>query len=955
MPIHQLTPIKHSSFKSSDRRPKIKLPKNKKEFASLSWLWFKQRGWKIFFTLFLLGVFCLVALFFWYSKDLPNPNKLRDRAVAQSTKIYDRTGEHLLYEIHGDQKRTLIQLTDLPPYVTQAAIALEDKNFYNHSGFSLLGILRSFIVDVLHGNLGQGGSTLTQQFVKNALLTREKRISRKIKELILSYRIEQKYSKQEILQMYFNEIPYGSIIYGVQAAAQTYFNKDAKNLTLAESAALAALTNAPTALSPWGKNKAKLIDRQHYALDQMVGQKYITAEQAEAAKNEPLNFQARLNNIEAPHFVFYVRDWLAGTLGNQLVDEGGLKIITTLDYDLQKKAEELITTQGEINQKDWEAESAAAIALDNHTGQILSMIGSRDFFDDTIDGQVNAAVAPRQPGSSFKPIVYTAAWQKGYRPESLLFDLETDFPSPNQPVYHPKNYDLKERGPVSLRQALAGSLNVPAVKLLYLVGTESVLDLAAQLGYTTLTDRSRFGLSLVLGGGEVTLLEHANAFATLARNGTFLPTTPILRVENGQGEILEEFDQNKLFPKKVLDPNIAEITSHVLSDNNARAFVFGAQNYLTLPDRLVAAKTGTTNNYHDAWTMGYTPAYSVGVWVGNNKNQAMKKGADGSKIAAPIWQGIFKELTKGKPVESFVKPTYDLPNKPMLNGVIGEKVKIERTTGLLATSSTPPELIDEHVFTQVHDILHYVNKDDPLGPIPANPTNDPYYELWEKPVQVWAEKNGYTNTTPPTEYENTHQPQDQPQVSITAPQANQIITSLNIPISLNVIAPKGQQRGRVLLDNVLIKDFSAENFFSVSLPPTAIQGSHQLIVYVYDAVGNRGQASIPITLSGPDFLAVAWSNQPGEILTSADWPLALTITATPRDKIKKVDFFWKKPLDSDFVWLGSSVGSFQSPEFKVVWKKAPDPGTYQIRPVVILIGGEEVYGEIITITINPAD
>lgn len=955
MPIPQLTPIKHSSFKSSGHKPAIKLPKNKKEFAVLSWLWFKQRGWKALSTLILLGVFCLVCLFFWYSKDLPNPNKLRDRAVAQSTKIYDRTGTHLLYEIHGDQKRTLIQLTDLPPYVAQATIALEDKNFYTHSGFSLIGIIRSVLVDLLQGRAAQGGSTLTQQFVKNALLTGEKSIPRKIKELILSYQLEQKYSKQEILQMYFNEIPYGSIIYGIQAAAQTYFNKDAKNLTLAEATALAALTNAPTALSPWGKNKARLIERQHYALDQMVAQKYITAEAAEAAKNEPLNFQARLNNIEAPHFVFYVRDWLSNTLGSQLVDEGGLKIITTLDYDLQKKAEELITTQGEINQKDWDASTAAEVALDNQTGQILSMVGSRDFFDDSIDGQVNAAISPRQPGSSFKPIVYTEAWLKGYRPESLIFDLETDFPVAGQPLYHPKNYDLKTRGPISLRQALAGSLNIPAVKLLYLVGTESVLDLAAQLGYTTLTDRSRFGLSLVLGGGEVTLLEHTNAFATLAREGTFLPTTPILRVENGQGEVLEEFDQNKLFPKKVLDPNIAEITSDVLSDNNARAFIFGAQNYLTLPDRLVAAKTGTTNNYHDAWTMGYTPSYSVGVWVGNNKNQAMKKGADGSKIAAPIWQGVFKQLTAGKPVESFVKPVYDLPNKPMLNGVLGEKVKIERTTGLLATSSTPPELIDERVFTQVHDVLQYVDKNDPLGPIPSNPSADPYYQLWEKPVQAWAQKNGYTNAEAPTDYETIHQSQDQPQVAITTPQNNQVITTTNLPIALTVQAPKGQQRGRVLLDNTIIKDFDSETFFSVSLPKTTIQGPHQLTVYVYDTLGNRGQATIPISLAGDAFLSVAWSNQPASLLTPADWPLNLIITATPSEQIKKVDYYWKKPLDSDFVWLGSSAGSLQNSDFKVVWKKAPDPGTYQIRPSVILTGGEEVYGEVITITISPTN
>ncbi|MCX6784954.1 MAG: penicillin-binding transpeptidase domain-containing protein [Candidatus Komeilibacteria bacterium] len=611
----------------------------------------------------------------------------------------------------------------------------------------------------------------------------------------------------------------------------------------------------------------------------------------------------------APHFVFYVRDWLASQLGSQMVDEGGLKIITTLDYDLQKKAEEIIKTQGESNQKDWDASSAALVALDNKTGQILSMVGSRDFFDDTIDGQVNAAIAPRQPGSSFKPIVYTEAWLKGYRPESLIFDLETDFPVINQPLYHPKNYDLKEHGPVSLRQALAGSLNIPAVKLLYLVGTESVLDLAQNLGYTTLTDRSRFGLSLVLGGGEVTLLEHTNAFATLARDGIFLPTTPVLTVTDAKGNHLLNFSQDELFPKKVLEPEITQITSDVLSDNNARSFIFGAQNYLTLPDRPVATKTGTTNNYHDAWTMGYTPSYSVGVWIGNNKNQAMKKGADGSKIAAPIWQGVFKELVKDKPVEGFTKPSYTLPNKPMLNGVLGEKVKIERTTGLLATSSTPPELIDEKVFTQVHDILQYINKDDPLGPIPTNPQADPYYELWEKPVQIWAEKAGYINAAPPTDYEAIHQTQDQPKVTIISPQENQTIASLALPISFTVQAPRGQARGRVLVDNFLIKDFTTETSLTVNLPPTITQGTHQLIIYIYDPLGNRGQASLPLSFSGDNFFSLSWTNQYAEGLASTSFPLDLSLTTGSRDKIKKIDLYWKLASAPDYIWLATTSGT----------------------------------------------
>ena len=559
----------------SDFRPrrKKKSPKNKKNFdikrlkrkKSFKFKNLLKKSKKIIPGLIicsLAGLIALIGALAWLAKDLPKPDKLITRDVAQSTKIYDRSGEHLLYEIHGEEQRTIIRLEGVPAYVIQATLALEDQRFYEHKGFSLWGIFRGVVLQTLKGQRAQGGSTLTQQLVKNAILTDERSITRKIKELILSYQIEKKYSKQEILQMFFNEIPYGSTAYGIEAAANYYLGKNAKNLTLAEAALLAALPQRPSYFSPNGSHVNELFARQQYALSQMVKLGNITAAEAEAAKNEEIKFKQKIESVTAPHFVFYVKELLSEKYGEKMVEQGGLKIISTLDYDLQKKAEEIIAAQAKKNLENYDATNAALVTIDVKTGQILAMVGSKDFFNEEIDGQVNVALSPRQPGSSFKPIVYTAAWQRGYVPETVVYDLETVFPVVNDNDYIPHNYDLKERGPVSLRSALAGSLNIPAVKMIYLTGIDNVLNLADSLGYTTLKDRSRFGLSLVLGGGEVKLLEHVNAFAVLARDGKFLPTTPLLKLEGGDGRLMEEFKESR--PAKVMEPNIARITDDVL-------------------------------------------------------------------------------------------------------------------------------------------------------------------------------------------------------------------------------------------------------------------------------------------------------------------------------------------------------------------------------------------------------
>ena len=485
-------------------------------------------------VLVLFGAIAVVLSFVWYSKDLPDPNKIIERAVPQSTKIYDRTGKTLLYEIHGTERRTLIELSDIPHYAIDATVAIEDKNFYKHQGLSLHSIAKALVLEVLsklhlYNKNVPGGSTLTQQFVKNAILTTEKSYSRKIKEFVLSYRIEQKFTKDEILKLYFNEIPYGSTAYGIEAAAHIYFDKSAKDVTLGEAAILAALPQAPSYYSPYGSHKDELINRQHLVLRLMREQGYITDEQRTDALKEVINFKVKREDIKAPHFVFMVKDELSQRYGERLVEQGGLKIITTLDYDKQKAAEAAINGQAQKNIDKYKANDASLVSIDVASGEVVALVGSRDYFDDSINGQVNVAIASRQPGSSLKPVVYAAGLNQGYRPDTILFDLVTPFAASGK-QYKPQDYDGKERGPISLRSALQGSLNIPAVKMLYLVGVDTALSLAHDLGYTTLTDPNRYGLSLVLGGAEVKLIEHTNAYATFAREGFYKPHDDVLRV-----------------------------------------------------------------------------------------------------------------------------------------------------------------------------------------------------------------------------------------------------------------------------------------------------------------------------------------------------------------------------------------------------------------------------------------
>jgi len=733
----------------------------------------------LFVWLCVLGFIGMVGIFAYFAKDLPNPEQITERRMVESTKIYDRTGKILLYDVHGEEKRTVIPFEEIPQQAKDATLVIEDDNFYHHFGLDWKGILRAAWANFRGQKIAQGGSTITQQFIKNAILTPERTFTRKIKEAILAIEMEIKYSKDEIFDFYLNQVPYGSNAYGIEAAAQTFFNKNAKDLILAENALLAALPKAPSYYSPYGSHFDELKARQEYVLERMNKFGYITEEELNKAKEEELEFSPVASGIKAPHFVMYVREYLEEKYGKEYMEKAGLKVYTTLDWELQQIAEETIVEGVKRNIKNFNAHNAALVSIDPKTGQVLAMMGSKNYWDEPypenckpgknclFEPNVNVVIRSRQPGSSFKPFAYAAAFQKGFTPDAMIFDLETEFAVEGAESYKPQNYDGRFRGPVSFRQALAQSLNVPSVRVLYLAGVSKTINLAQDMGIETLKDRSRFGLSLVLGGGEVKLLEISAAFSVFAAEGTKHPLTSILRIEDNNGETLEEY---KYESRKILEPQITRLISDLLSDEATRAPMFGSKSKLYLGERPVAAKTGTTQEYRDGWTIGYTPSLVAGVWAGNNDNTSMREGA-GIYVAAPIWNEFMKkayEIKKGEKekqeelenyfdlpekIEEFTSPEPIETNKDILNGKYIKEVKvyINKETGKLATNSTPPELLEEKTYYQVHCILYYLNKNKPQGS--ENGKNDSQFTNWESSVQRWANLMGY-NREIPQEYDD---------------------------------------------------------------------------------------------------------------------------------------------------------------------------------------------------------
>ncbi len=609
----------------------------------------------LIFFLGVVGIFLLFGIAFpLFALDLPSPDKIV-RREGFSTKIYDRN-RVLLYDIYTDQRRTLVTLDKVPLYLRQATISVEDKNFYKHGGFDPTGVLRAVWNIAIHQKL-QGGSTLTQQLVKNVLLSSERTLPRKIREFILAVQLERKYTKDEILQMYLNEAPYGGTAWGVETAAETYFGKSVKDLTLVEAAILAGLPQRPTVYSPYGTNPTAYIDRTTHVLRRMQEDGYISKEQENGSIRNlrDIKFIGKGASLKAPHFVTWVQTLLEERYGEALVQQGGLKVTTTLDWELQQKAQNIVAEEI-AKVESLHITNGASVVIDPTNGEILAMVGSKDFLAKDYDGQVNVTLSLRQPGSAIKPVTYVSALKKGYTASSLLIDSPTVFPGGvNQPDYQPVNYDGKFRGPIQVRFALANSVNIPAVKILAKVGVKEMLSTAYDLGLTTLEptrdNLSRFGLSVTLGGGEVRLLELVNAYSAFANGGTRHEASAILKVEDSKGKVLEEAKEQK--GRQVLSKGEAFIISDILSDNNARAEVFGTRSALVVPGRTVAVKTGTTNDRRDNWTVGWTPQVIVGVWVGNNDNSPMKEVSSGVTGSAPVWRRGIMEALSGKPNDSF--------------------------------------------------------------------------------------------------------------------------------------------------------------------------------------------------------------------------------------------------------------------------------------------------------------
>lgn len=901
------------------------------------------------------GALALLIFVAFVVRDLPSVENLTVRVVEESTIIYDRTGEHVLYQFFGDVKRTRLALADIPLSVRHATLVAEDRGFYRHGGFRLRSFVRAAFTNLIKLDpTAQGGSTITQQFVKNAILTTEKTYIRKLKELLLAYRIEKKFTKDQILELYLNEIPYGSTAYGIEAAAETYFDKKTKDLTVAEAALLAALPKAPSYYSPHGSHRDELIERQRYILNGMVDEGYLSREEAEAAKNEDLTFKPPRENIQAPHFVFYIRELLAEKYGDRTLEQGGLKIWSTIDLEKQELAETVVSEIAKTNEKNFKAKNAALVAIDPKTGQILAMVGSRDYFDTDNDGNVNVVTRPRQPGSSFKPVVYAAAFTKGYTPETKLFDVETVFTT-EVGDYAPKNYDGKEHGVVSLRQALAGSLNIPSVKVLYLTGIDTVLSLAESMGYTTFGDRSRFGLSLVLGGGEVKLLEHAAAFGAFAREGELLETTGILKIEDSSGKIIEEYKERK---KKVVDTNVAREVTNILSDNNERAFIFGATNYLTLPDRPVAAKTGTTNNFIDAWTVGYTPSLVTGVWVGNNDNTPMGARADGSQVAAPIWQRFMREALKGTPIESFTPPSPRTVSNPVLKGeLIGtQELELDSVSGKRATEFTPEELKVKKKFFSPHGILFYLDKDNPDGPAPEHPERDPQFTHWEEAITLWANKNGYLAETPPTEYDDVHLPQFTPVVSIVSPLSNETVSAGTLRVFLTA---EGVTQTisfvDIFIDGKKVTRLSAFPFETTVTLTDVPNGWHTLSARAFDAVGNRGEAKVVFFLDYERTeVGLSWiSPAPQSVHSLSSFPLSINMETPTPELISELSVTAVDVVTGRVVSVGM-LEEVSGTGITLEWKKdGIEPSTWRLNALI-----KDVFGRVVekngpTILVNP--
>lgn len=852
--------------------------------------WFFRFLRKFFFKIVIIvisiGLLGAGAVAIWFSTlQIPDLSAFDQRQVSQSTKIYDRTGTVLLYDVHENTQRTVIPFADISRHIKNGIIAIEDNEFYSHIGIQPRSILRAVIANFFPGGLKQGGSTITQQVIKNTVLTSDRNVTRKIKEWVLAIKLEKKMTKDQIFSIYMNETPWGGNIYGVEEASKVFFGVSAKDVTLAEAAYIAALPQAPSFYSPYGPNKSNLDERQRTVLKKMHDYGFITDKELEQALNEKVVFQPKTTGyIKAPHFSLMVRDALISKYGEDLVENGGLKVTTSLNYDYQNKAEQVVKRFASTLENNFNASNTAMVAIDPKTGDILTMIGSKDYFDKTIDGNFNVALAHRQPGSSIKPFVYATAFMKGYTPDTVLFDTKTEFSSEcnpdgtpkdpriraaletnpataeqpqevlntKSPCYSPNNYDFLFEGPITIRRALAQSRNIPAIKTLYLAGIPDSIRTAEAMGITSLTDPNRYGLTLVLGGGEVSLLELTSGYSVFANEGVRNPYRYILKVEDSKGNVLEEATPN---PSQVIPVNISRQISDILSDEKERSA--SVVDVIKPLKRQVAVKTGTTNDYRDVWFLGYTPSIAIGAWAGKNDNTQMSKKVAGL-IITPVWAAFFDEISGSLPKETFKSPEPTPDNiKPTLRGIWkgGRTYVRDKISGKLATDFTPKETREEIVLNEVHDILYWVNKSDPNGDIPKNPDTDSQFKNWEYGVRNWftnwqAQNPQFiegTRLVIPNERDDVHTKDNLPVVTILSPDSKRNYSeNNNINVQLEIKVRYPILKTEFFVNDRLVGSTDKDNP-TINITPSKIDGisnSNTLKVVVTDAVYNRGETSV---------------------------------------------------------------------------------------------------------------
>ena len=889
------------------------------------------------------AIFLFFATIAILSIGLPSVDNIAEK-TALTTEIYDRNGI-LLTTIHGEENRESISYDKISPYIINATIAIEDNQFWQHKGFDMTGIAAAGLHEVFGIGQQRGGSTITQQYVKNAFLTSEHSITRKIRELILSVRLEQKYDKKKILELYLNQIPYGNNAYGVQKASQMYFGKNASDLNLGESAILASIPQLPTYYNPYGSHrsstvtknftteelqkrnitkasdikdseytygllgKMNVLDNDHkvylagradLVLKRMAELGFITTEEKNEAwkQTQVAQFLPYKSLKKAPHFMEYVQRQLESKYGKEIIQQGGLKVYTTLDWKLQEVAENAIAKRAETNQKNYKASNAAALFADPKTGQILTMVGSRDYGNPDIDGYVNMTDRARQPGSSFKPFVYAEAFLKRYTPATVLYDTPMQL-GENKP----QNYDGTFRGPMAIRAALGQSRNIPAIKAYYLAGEKGpIIELAQKMGITTLKPDFDYGYPLAIGAAEVKMVDMVTAYSVFANMGKKPELTSILKIQDATGKIIEEWNPDSVKDwQEALDPEVSYLIDSILSDNSVKV----SQN-LIIAGHTVGTKTGTSTNKTkskgtaypmDLWTMGFTPSVVGSVWVGNNRGDPLGVNADGSNVAAPIWKEIMTEFLKDKPDEAFPRP----------EGI--KEVTISTLTGLLPSENTPPDKLRTEIFasfavpTEVEGSYVKANIDMRNNLLanefcPAEFVEARVYQIhsdplandiWKNGVNQWYGSKGDESGAPPTTISPLcvkEQLENAPTVSIFSPSAYQTIEGSSVDVVVKFQAPNGVKEVTYYFDNTprAVRSSAPFEYATIKIPKYAKPGTaYEIKAVVKDQYGYSGQAAIQVKMAGDDTVIPGGPISPDPTPTSTPSSQTPIPAPTPKD------------------------------------------------------------------------